>query len=65
VTGSPGTFLLVAVVDALVLGSATGKEKMMCLDDQSDVSRSDQHVMNVWTIQVQTTSLLRTVSQMQ
>ena len=65
VTGSPTVFLLVAVVDTLVLCSAmgaSGKGEMMCLGNQSDVSITDQQMMDVRTMQVQVTPLLRTDS---
>jgi hypothetical protein len=61
VTDSPVSFLLVPVVDVFVLGSpmgVSGKEKMMCLETQSDVSRVDQQM----TVQLQVTPLLRTDS---
>ena len=66
-TGSPDVFLLFPVVDALVLGStmgASGKDEMMCLDNQSDVSIVDQQMMtsDARTMQVQVTPLLRTDS---
>ena len=64
-TGSPDVFLLFPVVDALVVGStmgASGKDEMMCLDNQSDVSRSGEQMMGARTMQVQVTDLLRTDS---
>jgi hypothetical protein len=64
VTGSPDVLLLV-VVDTLVLGSVmgtSGNDEMMCLENQSDVSISDQQMMDTLTIQVQVTPLLRTDS---
>ena len=67
VTDSPVVFLFVVVVGALVLGSemgASGKDEMMCLDNQSDVSIADQQMMtsDARTMQVQVTPLLRTDS---
>ena len=49
---SPAVFLLVVVVGTLVLVStmgASGKDDMMSLDIQSDVSISDQQMMDEWT----------------
>ena len=49
---SPTVFLLVVVVGTLVLVSTmgtSGKDDMMSLDIQSDVSISDQQMMDEWT----------------
>ncbi len=56
----PTVCLLFPVVDTFMLGSAmgaSGKDEMMCLDNQSDVSRAGEEMMDAWTIQVQVTVL--------
>jgi len=61
----PTVFLLFVVVGALVLGSAmgaSGKDEMIRLDNQSDVSRTGEEMMDTRTMQVQVTDLLRTDS---